>query len=212
MPGVDAKTYERAYARVVAYVRWRMRGQVWAESDLPQEIAGEALLASFDPARYPWKREKPLEHHAVNVARSLLSDRARKRKLRDDPTRAAAADAAMRRSALPADGPLRAQARDARRDERHRRLLERLGGTAREVYLLYLQDVFDVEQQAQILGKTRSAIYEARKRVAEVVREVPAEPESSPDLDCTTGDDDEDESYDDSDDYGGGGPDEEAAS
>jgi hypothetical protein len=194
MPRIDAKTYELAFARAVAYVRRRMAGQPWAESDLPQEIASEAMLASFDPKRYPWKGDKPLGQHVVNVARSLLSDRFRAYKLRAKEQNAAAADESMKRSALSADASVRARDRQTRQDARHEKVMEQLPpGTARDVYLLYLDDVLDVDEQVAILGKPKSVVYEARKRVIEVLRETPAEPESSPDLASAAGDDDDDD-------------------
>jgi hypothetical protein len=189
MPTIDTQMYEIAYARAVAFVRRRMQGQSWAASDLPEEIAGEAMAASFDPKRYPWRGDKAFDHHVINVVRSLLSDRARAAKVRADPKAKAAADEALKRSALPADGQVRERERAARQDARDAYMLANLTGTARQVYILYKDGVFDVERQAVILGKAKSAIYEARKRVVEVARAMAAEPESSPELASPDGDD-----------------------
>jgi hypothetical protein len=200
MPTIDGKTYETAYARAVAYVRRRMGGQPWAASDLPDEIAADAMAAAFDPKRYPWKGDKALDHHVINVVMSILSDRARAAKLRADPERKAAADEAIKRTALPADSRIRARDRAAREEARDAQMLSRLTGTAREVYLLYRKDVFDVDQQAAILGKPKSAIYEARRTVLETARETPPEPESSPELAAPDSGDDRDNGMDESDD------------
>ena len=188
MPKIDAATYERAYTRAVAYARGRMRGRPWAESDSAEDLAQEALLASFDPRRYPWKGDKALEHHVVNVVRSILSDRRRAAKLRADPERAAAVDHSMKRTAMPADASARAADRAARHEERHRWMLSRLDGLARDVYLLYARDIFEAAAQATVLDKPMPAIYAARRTVAEVARATPAEQDSDPELASTAGD------------------------
>jgi hypothetical protein len=190
MPKLDAETYARAYARALAFAGSRVKGRPWASSDLAEELAQEAMNASFDPARYPWRGDKPLDHHVVNVVKSLLSDRARKAKVRADPAKAAAADEALKRSALPADGGVRARERGVRQDERHRWMLAELQGLARAVYLLYVDEVVDAAAQSNVLGKPIAAIYEARRRVAEAAQRAPDAETSSPDL-AGPGDDDD---------------------
>lgn len=192
MRTITPEEYEAAYTRAVGFVARRMRGQPWEASDLPEEIASEAMIASCDPDRYPWRGDKPFDQHVVNVARSLLSDDARAAKLRTDPKRRAAADEGAKRSALPADARLRARDRAAREQAHDAFMMRRLTGTSREVYLLYKQDIFDVDQQAAILKKPKSAIYEARARVVEVANEYEAEPESSPELAAPDSGDDRD--------------------
>jgi len=189
MPNVEPKVLERAYARALGYARSRVRGRSWSEAGLDEELAQEAMLASFDPTRYPWKGDKPLDHHVVLVVKSLLSDRARAAKVREEPKRAAAADEAMKRPALPADALLKARDRQTRRDAREEWVLSQLSGLARDVFLLYLNDVFEARDQAGVLGKSIHAVYEARRRVAEVLKSAPAEPDSSPEL-APPGDDD----------------------
>jgi DNA-directed RNA polymerase specialized sigma24 family protein len=196
MPEVEPKELERAYARALAYARSRVRDRSWNEAGLDQELAQEAMLSSFDPARYPWKGDKPLDHHVVLVVKSLLSDRARAAKVRRDPKRAAAADEAMKRPALPADALLGMRDRQSRRDARVEWVLSQLSGLARDVFLLYLDDVFEARAQADLLGKSIHAVYEARRRVAEVLRSTPAEPESSPELAPSGGDEDDDDASD----------------
>jgi hypothetical protein len=174
LPKVDAKTYERAFAKALAYAKSRIRGHRWSESDLAQELAQEAMTASFDPARYPWDGEKPLEKHAMNVVRSLLSDRADAAKLRRDPRYAVPADEALKRAAMPADALTRVREQREARERRHEWMLSQLVGLTRAVYLLYVRDVFEPAAQAAALGVPLAAIYEARRRVAEVARAAPA--------------------------------------
>jgi DNA-directed RNA polymerase specialized sigma24 family protein len=212
MPKVDPATYERAYAAAVAFVRSRTARRAWAESDLPEEIASDAMAASFDPARYPWKGDRPFDKHLVSVAAFLLANRARDGKRRADPKEKAAADENLKRSALPADAAVRAGDRAKRAEARDAYMLSRLKGTAREVYLLYKEDVFDVDQIVAILGKPRSAVYEARKRVVEVASEEEPEPASSPELASPDAGDDRDRGGDGEGDQGDGGSDDEAAS
>jgi hypothetical protein len=159
-----------------------MRGKPWETSDLPDEIAAEAMAAACDPKRYPWKGDKAFDHHVINVVKSILSDRARAAKVRRDPKNEVAADEALKRSALPADAAVRARDRAKRAEEKDAYMLSELTGAARDVYLLYKQEIFDVDQQVAILNKPKSAIYEARRRVIDVAEAYEAPPESSPEL------------------------------
>jgi hypothetical protein len=53
MPEFDKQTYERAYARALAFLRRR----TWQEgNDVAAQLAADALASSFDPNGYPWKR------------------------------------------------------------------------------------------------------------------------------------------------------------
>jgi hypothetical protein len=183
MPDLDRTTYEKAYARALAYLRRR----TWQEgNDVAEQLAADALASSFDPKGYPWKRDKPLEHHVVNVARQLLADRRRRQKKREDEVNAATVEASTMRPAIPADARVRAADQKAIKDDYDRAMLSRLAGMPRDVFLLYCKDVFDTRQQANILGKTHEQIAKARKRVAEVARELQAEmseePESAPEM------------------------------
>ncbi len=174
MPKVDAKTYERAYASALAYAKSRTRGHSWSESDLAEELAQDAMVASFDPHRYLWKGDKPLPQHVINVVRSLLSDRADAAKLRKDPKNAVPADEALKRPAMPADALTRVREQHEGQDRRHEWMLSQLVGLTLAVYLLYVREIFEPAEQAAALGVSLAAVYEARRRVAEVAREAPA--------------------------------------
>jgi len=174
LPNVDAKTFERAYASALAYAKSRTRGHSWSESDLAAELAQDAMTASFDPERYFWKGEKPLAQHAINVVRSLLSDRADAAKLRQDPMNAVPADEALKRPAMPADALTRVREQHERQDVRHEWMLSRLEGLARAVYLLYVKEIWEASAQVAALGAPMAAIYEARRRVAELARMAPS--------------------------------------
>jgi len=166
----------------VAFVRSRMAKQPWAESDLPDELAAEAMVASCDPDRYLWKGELPFDKHVVTVVAFLMSNRAEAAKLRANPEYAGAAEEGAKRSALPADARVKARDRARRADDRDAYMKANLVGLPREVYLLYKRDIFDVDRIAAILGKPKTAIYDARKRVAEVARAYEPEPESSDEI------------------------------
>ena len=193
MPNVDAKTFERAYARALAYAKSRMRAKTWAESDLAEELAQDAMTASFDRERYPWKGDKPLEHHVVNVVRSLLSNRAEAAKLRSDPKNAVAADEALKRPAMPADALTRVREQHEGQDRRHEWMLSQLVGLTLAVYLLYVREIFEPAEQAAALGVSLAAVYEARRRVAEVARRAPALDDGATELANEHGEDVEDD-------------------
>ena len=204
MPRVDAKTYERAYARAVAYAKARMRGHKWAESDLAEELAQDAMTASFDPKRYFWKGDKPLEHHVVNVVRSLLSHRADVAKMQRDPLHAVPADEALKRPAMPADALTRVREQRTRDGTRHEWMLSQLEGLALAVYLLYVKEIWEAPLQAAALGAPLPAIYEARRRDAEVAREAPSGDDEATELANEHGDAEDDDGHGAGDDPGGG--------
>jgi hypothetical protein len=163
-----------------------MAGQPWAESDLPEEIAAEAMVAAFDPERYPFRGDKGFEHHLVLVAKSILGNRGKDAQVEAKPENQAAVDESMKRSALSPDARIRAQEREARHDDRRERILAELaeGSTARKVFLLYEQGVMKVDQQVEVLKLPRGQVYEARRRVLEVIERIDQgrEPDSAPDL------------------------------
>lgn len=203
MAKIDAKTFERAYASALAYAKSRTRGHSWSESDLAEELAQDAMVASFDPDRYFWKGDKPLEQHAINVVRSLLSDRAGAAKLRQDPKNAVPADEALKRAAMPADALTRVREQHEGRDRRHEWMLSELVGLTLAVYLLYVREIFEPAAQAAALGVSLAAVYEARRRVAEVARKAPAADDSATDMANEHGDVEEDDGDGAGDDPGG---------
>jgi hypothetical protein len=132
------------------------------------------MVASFDPDRYFWKGDKPLAQHVVNVVRSLLSDRADAAKLRQDPKNAVPADEALKRPAMPADALTRVREQHEGQDARHEWMLSRLEGLALAVYLLYVKEIWEASAQVAALGAPMAAIYEARRRVADLARMAPS--------------------------------------
>lgn len=189
--------YERAYAAAVALARGLTRGE---GAHVAEEIAQDAMVAAFDPARSPWKQDKPLEVHVLNVARGLCGNRRKGQKVRDNPKNAAAVEEKGQRSALPADARVRVAERIAREDARAQVMLGRLTGLPRDVLLLILDGIVDPEKQAAILGKDVKQIYKARARIIELARELreqgDVEPPSSSDPAPVAGDDDGDDEGD----------------
>jgi DNA-directed RNA polymerase specialized sigma24 family protein len=178
--------YSRAFALALSIVR---------NPHEAEDIAQEALSRAIDPERSPWRREAQpnFVYHVINVAREVLKERRAKWKVRNDPRHVSAEAEALRTA------PLRADARVAARDGHERDSARRAGlraqleGLPLRVFELYERDVTSPAEQANLLRATIKDIYEARRRVAEVARTIPADLESGPALATCDGDEPDEE-------------------
>jgi DNA-directed RNA polymerase specialized sigma24 family protein len=144
--------------------------------DHARDLVSKAVLATLDPDRMPWDPAggKSLSLHVINVVRALYKGERAKMRVREDPVRAAAIDQRIRPWVPGPDARLRAREQQARREARTQAVREGLDDFTKEVLDLFGEDLTPAEQ-ARKLNVNVKKVYEARRRIAERVRALPAE-------------------------------------
>jgi hypothetical protein len=175
------RLWERAFADALKYALYRTRNGPRAE-----ELAAEAVAVAFDPKRSPWDPDggRTLSQHVVNLVRMLLKAESAKKRVRDDPVRARAADESMRRAVSRPDARIRAQEQGSAGDRRRQAVREALDPFAQRVLDLFGEDLTPAEQARRLQVDVKK-VYEARRTIAERIRALP-----------DTGFDDDDETGD----------------
>lgn len=177
-----------AFAAAFKYAMYRTRKRSRAE-----ELAAEAVAASLDPLRSPWREDcgHTLSQHAMNQVNELLKSERDKKLVREDPKNVLALRDAMPQALPRPDERIHAGERLARGQKRYEEVRRGLSPFDRSVLDLYGEDLTPAEQ-AQRLNVLVPKIYEARRNIAERIRGLPDE---APDADSNaqSGDgDDED--------------------
>jgi DNA-directed RNA polymerase specialized sigma24 family protein len=185
-----AQQCQAAYSRAFALALSIVRNQHDAE-----DVAQEALSRAIDPDRSPWRPEvQPnFTYHVVNVAREVLKERRAKWKVRTNPRNASAEAEALRTPPLRADALVAARDGHERDSARRAGMRVQLAGLELRVFELYERDITNPAEQANLLKATIKDIYEARRRVAEVARSIPADLESGPALAVNDGEEEDEE-------------------
>jgi DNA-directed RNA polymerase specialized sigma24 family protein len=172
------KLWGRALADALKYALYRTRNASRAE-----ELAADALTAALDPERSPWNSAGPrtLSQHVVNLVHEALKAERAKRRVREDPVNALEVETRMHREVPRPDAALRARQKRGRGLERERRVREGLDPFAQRVLDLF-GDGLTPGEQALRLEEDVGKVYAARRRIAERIRALPAEPDDDIDL------------------------------
>jgi DNA-directed RNA polymerase specialized sigma24 family protein len=162
--------WARAMAVALRYALYRTR-----DRSLAEELAGAAVAAALDPERSPWDPQGTLtlDHHVVNLVREQIKAAREKERVREDPLNAAAVNIAMRPEAPQPDTRMFALQRLQRGEARMRAVGQGLDEFARTVLSLFGEDQSPAAQALR-LGVPVSRVYEARRRIAERIRSLPA--------------------------------------